>query len=66
MKGKRPSRLDPGGFAEARVPGERNRTPPRHDDAPLSRRGKMVYYGLLVLILGGGIILIMLFNGKVG
>ena len=57
-KPKNPGRLDKGSFAQADIPPgfERMREP--HEDTPLTRRGRIVYYTILAVIIFTGAILI--------
>ena len=59
-KSKNPRRLDKGGFANADIPQgfERMREP--HEDAPLTRGGRIVYYTILAIIIFGVVTLILL------
>ena len=51
-------RLSRGGFAQGDIPAgfERSREP--HVDAPLSRRGRLIFNAILAIVIVGGITLI--------
>lgn len=53
-------RFDKGGFSNAEIPAgfERSRSP--QVDAPLTDRGKLIYYGILAAVIVGGVILLVL------
>jgi hypothetical protein len=57
---KSSKRLDRGGYAYGEIPAgfERSREP--REDAPLSRRGKAIFYAIVGVVVVAGIVLILL------
>lgn len=53
-------RLDAGGFAYGEIPPGFARSREPHEDAPLSRRGKVIFYATLGVVVVAGVIVIWL------
>jgi hypothetical protein len=60
----RKNRLDRGGFAYGEIPVGFERSRELHVDAPLSRRGKAIYYAIVAIVVAGGGLLIWLVSGR--